>query len=83
MLMTHFNNFPPIRILCALFNDLTSVVSSVQSFSGHLFAEVSLRLYIYLVVITRLAKKDYLHFSTEHKQWNNLLLAVNELKKHP
>lgn len=47
MLMTHFNKFPPTRILCALFYDLTSVVSSVQSFSGHLFAEVSLRLCIF------------------------------------
>lgn len=58
MLMTHFNNFPPIRILCALFYDLTSVVSSVQSFSGHLFPEVRLRLCIFLAVVTRLAKKD-------------------------
>lgn len=58
MLMTHFNNFPPIRIFCVLFYDLTSVVSSVQSFSGHLFAEVSLRLCIFLAVVTRLAKED-------------------------
>lgn len=58
MLMTHCNNFPPIRILCVLFYDLTSVVSSLQSFSGHLFAEVSLRLCIFLAVLTRLAKKD-------------------------
>lgn len=58
MLMTHLTNFTPVRIICALFYDLTSVVSSVQSFSGHLFAEVSLRLCIFLALVTSLAKED-------------------------